>query len=284
MRLRITLAYDGTRFHGWAAQPGLRTVEGELTGLISLIFQQDVQLIVAGRTDAGVHAAAQTVHLDVDDLRPVDIPPDADPDHPDNVIPQPQLVRRINKLCASRGIDDIVVRGAEVTFAQFNARFCAYRRHYVYRIGDSVDTWFPTRCDIYRYHRPLNVAAMNAAADAFVGEHDFLGFAKPREGASTVREIYDYTVGRDHDGIIECRVTGDAFCHSQVRFMTGALIDAGRGKITPHDIERRLDRAQQVSGAVLAPAQGLTLLGVDYPETATAMQAQHHRAARYRGD
>lgn len=279
-RLRITVAYAGGNFHGWAAQPGLRTVEGELSEALSLIFQSPCQLIVAGRTDAGVHAAAQTVHVDVDNERPLALDGQSLP------AAQPQLVRRLNKILAARGVADIVALAVEITFPQFNARFCALSRTYCYRIGDSPATWFPTRSDIWRWNsgQGLDVYAMDAAAQAFVGEHDFLGYAKPREGASTVREIFAFRAERDlSSGLIVCTVRGDAFCHSQVRFMVGALVDVGRGAKNAQWLAERLDDARQVSGARLAPPEGLTLEEVEYPESPEDMERQRIAAQRYRG-
>lgn len=278
MRLRFSVAYDGTHFHGWAAQPGLRTVQGELTDIVETIFQQQVEMIVAGRTDAGVHARAQVFQIDVDNSAPLDITGTAMP------APQPQLVRRVNKMLASRGINDIVIRHCELTFPQFNARFCAQSRTYSYLIGDSVDTWIPTRTDIARIVAPLDVQKMNDAAQSFVGEHDFLAYAKPREGASTIREVLSYNVRRDlTTGIIESTVVGDAFCHSQVRFMTGALIEIGRGRRDANWLRQGLDSGKRPVGLQLAAPEGLTLVGVDYPERPEDMEAQQRKAQRFRG-
>jgi tRNA pseudouridine38-40 synthase len=210
VRLRLDLSYDGTAFHGWAAQPGLRTVQGEIqTALATILRHDDVpQLTCAGRTDAGVHARGQVAHVDLEDVDPA------------------ALERRLRRLLP----DDIGLRALAVAPEGFDARFGALERRYVYRICDAPAGPDPlSRQIVVRRTRRLDVDAMSDAATQLLGEHDFAAFCKKREGASTIRTLLELRPERVGD-LVETTVRADAFCHSMVRALMGALVAVGEGR------------------------------------------------------
>jgi tRNA pseudouridine38-40 synthase len=265
VRLRLDLAYDGREFSGWASQPGRRTVQQTVEESLATVLRLPSRpgLTVAGRTDAGVHARGQVAHADV----------------PADGLPDPAaLARRI------RGVlpDDVVV--SRVTFAPdgFDARFSALGRRYHYRVTDHPPD--PVRrADTVAWDRPLDVAAMNAAAAALVGEHDFLAYCRPREGATTIRRLRRLEASRD-DAVVTLVAEADAFCHHQVRSLVGALLAVGCGRRPvgwPADV---LAARVRDSAVTIAPAHGLTLMAVDYPpDDELAERARQARQRRGEG-
>lgn len=283
-RIRLDIAYDGAPFHGWARQSGLRTVQGQLEAALSTILRSPTQLTVAGRTDAGVHARGQVAHFDV----PVSIWQSLG-DEDDRICQS--LVRRVNSvmgmalakdevLPASKQLPAVVLR-AQVVTPEFDARFSALSRHYIYRICDDVTRRDPLRTDVYWHDRPLDVAAMNRAASALLGEHDFIGFCRPREGASTVRNLQVFRFDRQETSVIEATVQADAFCHSMVRSLIGACLKVGEGRQKEDWPAQILAKASRQDAAPIAPAHGLTLEAVTYPQPSEwATQAQAARTFR----
>ena len=280
MRIRIDLAYNGTDFHGWATQPGLRTVQGELEAALSMVLREPVTLTVAGRTDAGVHAAGQTAHFEVDDAGWAALPGRSSRE------PGESLVRKLNAITA-RGADgppgytDVVVKAAYEVPDDFDARFSALWRRYSYRIADEPRGWDPRRRDVLWLDSPLDVDAMNRAAAPLLGEHDFLSFCRPREGASTTRTLRALGFEREGDVIVGV-AEADAFCHSQVRTLMGTLIEVGRGARSESWPAQRLAEASRKGEVVVAPAHALTLEEVGYPD-ASEYGAQASAARRFRG-
>lgn len=258
MRLRVDFAYDGTDFSGWAAQPGRRAVESELSAALSRVLRapEPVRLVVAGRTDAGVHAAGAVCHADVDEAAFAALPGRSDR------TPREAAVTRLNGVLPP----DVVVRDVQVAPEGFDARFSALRRRYRYRLCDDVRRLDPVRRrDTVVHKRALDVAAMDAAARNLLGLHDFAAFCKKREGATTVRTLLDYSWVRGADGVLEATVVADAFCHSMVRSLVGALLAVGDGS-KPIAFPRELLAASERSSLItVAPARGLTLIGVEYP-------------------
>ena len=257
MRWRLDLAYDGTDFHGWARQGELRTVQGLLAAALRTALGRDgeVGLVAAGRTDAGVHARGQVAHVDIDpiELDRMSIPRD-DPD---------TLRRRLTGLLP----EDIVVRSVTGVSADFDARFSALSRHYRYRIADSPLVRDPLRRrDTVDHPRRLDLAAMNLAAAALVGEHDFASFCRPRPGASTIRRVLECAWSRDEEGRAVLDVAADAFCHSMVRALVGALVAVGSGRRDPSWVVEILDSRRRGPGVPVMPARGLTLEEVRYPQ------------------
>lgn len=264
MRIRLDLAYDGTDFHGWATQPGLRTVQGELTAALATILRvPSVDVVCAGRTDAGVHARGQVVHLDVEDT------------------PEPALlVRRVNGVLAH---DVRVLRASEVP-AAFDARFGALWRRYAYRIADRPELVDPlTRSHVLAWPRPLDAAAMNAASVLLVGRHDFASFCKQREGATTIRTLEELSWSRDAAGLLVGTVRADAFCHSMVRSLVGCLIAIGEGRKPVDWADEILAAAVRDPAVPVVHAHGLTLEEVAYPPDdelgARALQTRAKRVA-----
>ena len=282
VRVRLDLAYDGAGFSGWAAQPGLRTVEGELGRALATVVRHPVQLTVAGRTDAGVHAAAQTAHVDVDEAAWLALPGRSQ--RPSGRALRERLTgvlaRQAGEAAGSgrigplpRGAADVVVHRAALAPPGFDARFSALSRRYVYRVADAASG--PAGRDPLRrgavlwMDGELDVAAMAAASEPLVGEHDFLSFCRPRRGATTIRTLKTVRWRREESGpdagLVVLVVVADAFCHSMVRSLAGAGLAVGRGRRDADWPARLLAARSRDSAAPVAPAHALTLAGVSYP-------------------
>lgn len=278
VRLRLDLAYDGTNFHGWAAQKGreLRTVQGVLEETLQLVLRCPIALTVAGRTDAGVHATGQVAHVDVPRHRLATRSISGDPG---------TLVRRLAKLLPAD------VRVHRVTFvpAGFDARFSALRRHYRYRITTAARGALPTRAtDTATWHKPVDLDRMNEAAAVLVGLHDFAAFCRYKPHATTVRDLQEFfwrdiSTAEEPD-TYEATVVADAFCWSMVRSLVGACVRVGEGKRDTGFVGDLLQATARSSAVPVAPANGLTLAGVDYPVDAElAVRAELTRGKRILG-
>ncbi|MFR9287291.1 tRNA pseudouridine(38-40) synthase TruA [Varibaculum cambriense] len=278
IRLRLDLAYRGAPFHGWARQPDLLTVQGRLEEALSLITRQPILLTVAGRTDAGVHARGQVAHLDVPKEFWLSLSRGREES---DELRGERLRARLEGL-AGRGLNGaLAIKQVRVVPKDFDARFSALSRTYRYLICDDPRAQDPCRLDIARTSSPLEEEKMQVAAQALCGEHDFLPFAKPREGATTVRTLHSFNISRPHDGIVQAMIRADAFCHSQVRFMMGALIEIGRGKYEPNWIGELLAAGVRDQRVPLADGRGLTLWEVAYPPADQyALQAQKAKVVR----
>lgn len=279
MRLRIDLAYDGTEFSGWATQPGRRTVQDEMERWTTQVLRlpQPVQLVVAGRTDAGVHATGQVCHLDVPDDLAVLVRDGTAADVPG------LLAHRLRRVLP----DDIVVHGVRAVGTEFDARFSALWRRYCYRIWDEetvADPVLRRRAAVVRGR--LDVDAMNHGAGLLLGLHDFMAFCKPREGATTIRTLRQLEAVRNQAGEIEFTVVADAFCHSMVRSLMGAMVAIGQqpGARSRRDEEwltGLLRAGRRDSSVLVMPASGLTLVEVGYPaDDRLAERAQQARRRR----
>ncbi|WP_275404179.1 tRNA pseudouridine(38-40) synthase TruA [Pseudonocardia acidicola] len=255
------MGYDGTDYSGWAMQPGRRTVCGVLTDALSTVLRRPVALTVAGRTDAGVHAIGQVAHAD--------LPADAD---------TAWVVRRLARLLPP----DVRVRAVTQVPDAFDARFSALRRHYRYRVATAAHGAEPLRArDTLSWPHPVDLDAVNAASAGLLGEHDFAAFCKRREGATTVRALQRLSWTRGPDGVVVAEVSADAFCHSMVRSLVGALLDVGRGRRAVDWPAGLLQRTERASDVAVAPAHGLTLVAVDYPpDDELAVRAEVTRRVR----
>ncbi|MBO3088496.1 tRNA pseudouridine(38-40) synthase TruA [Cellulomonas dongxiuzhuiae] len=286
VRLRLDLAYDGGRFAGWARQPDLRTVQGELEAGLSTVLRSAPRgdplprVTVAGRTDAGVHARGQVAHVDVVAGALAAVRGRSDRDDVD------ALLTRLAGVLP----DDLVVRAVHRAPDGFDARFSALRRRYAYRVCDDPATRDPLRRGWVLWHRrPLDVAAMDAAAGTLVGRHDFAAYCKPRPDATTIRTLEAFGWSRPDAGpdagLVVAHVQADAFCHSMVRALVGASLAVGEGRrpVTwPREI---LDGRVRHGGATVVPAHGLTLEEVTYPsDDELAGRAEQTRARRSAAD
>lgn len=273
MRIRIDLAYDGSDFKGWATQPGLRTVQGELEAALATVLRLPrVQVTCAGRTDTGVHARGQVTHVDVEAATVTESAGRAqDP-------PLDALRRRLNGFLPP----DIRVRRTRAAADGFDARFSALWRRYTYRIADDPTTADPLeRHHVLAWPRPLDLQAMNEAAALLLGEHDFASFCKKREGATTIRTLLDLAWERDGEGRAVATVRADAFCHNMVRSLVGCMVAVGEGRRTPEWAGEILRAAVRDPAVAVVPPHGLTLEEVGYPDDADlAAQAGRARALR----
>jgi tRNA pseudouridine38-40 synthase len=257
VRLRLDLAYDGTDFAGWAEQPGQRTVAGVLRAALETLTRTSVRLVVAGRTDAGVHARGQVAHVDVPAVAPVSM-------------------RALNGLLPQ----DVRVHCADHAPEGFDARFSAVSRLYAYRVTDrGADPL--RRYDTLLWPRPLDEDLLRDASARLVGLHDFAAFCRRREAATTVRDLLSLEWVRDAEGVLTATVRADAFCRPMVRSLVGSLLPVGDGRLPvdwPSSMLGAHARADDVS---VAPAHGLTLLEVTYPGDADlALRAELTRARR----
>ncbi|WP_211223169.1 tRNA pseudouridine(38-40) synthase TruA [Propionicicella superfundia] len=272
VRLRLDISYDGTAFHGWAAQPGLRTVQGDLEDWTQRILRlpDPVELTCAGRTDAGVHARGQVAHVDL-------------PGTPDDAgALAGELAQRYRRALP----EDLAVRAVAPAPPGFDARFSAIWRRYVYRLLDADGAVDPLRRGfVARYPQPLDVAAMRDAVPHLVGLRDFASLCKAREGATTIRDLQRLTLTQDADGLIEIEVVADAFCHSMVRSLVGALVAVGEGRRDGAWLDRTLAARTRSSQIRVMAANGLVLEEVGYPSPAElAARAREARAVRTLGE
>jgi tRNA pseudouridine38-40 synthase len=274
VRLRLDLSYDGSDFAGWAVQPGLRTVAGTLRDALQTLFREPVPMVVAGRTDAGVHASGQEAHIDLDPDRLALLAPRR------TDLADPALAGLLRRLAGLLPVD-VRVRSASRAPVGFDARFSALRRHYRYRIGTADWGVEPLdRVGVLVRSRPLDSERMQRAAAALIGLHDFATYCRPRPDATTIRDLQRLDViGLGPEVRIE--VTADAFCHSMVRSLVGVLIGVGEGRLEVTDPARLLAERRRTAAVHTAPAGGLTLIGVDYPpDHDLAARAQATRALR----
>ncbi|MFF9474575.1 tRNA pseudouridine(38-40) synthase TruA [Streptomyces roseolus] len=251
VRVRLDLSYDGRDFSGWAKQArGQRTVQGEIEDALKTVTRspEAFELTVAGRTDAGVHARGQVAH--------VDLPEGLWQEH------REKLLRRL----AGRLPHDVRVWSVTEAPEGFNARFSAIWRRYAYRVTDHPGGVDPLlRGHVLWHDWTLDMDAMNEAAAALIGEHDFAAYCKKREGATTIRTLQELRWERRPDGIMEARVKADAFCHNMVRSLVGALLFVGDGHRPVEWPGKVLAAGVRDSAVHVVRPHGLTLEEVGYP-------------------
>jgi len=260
LRLRVDLAYDGTNFFGWGKQPDRRTVQEEVEKAIAIISQSKIDSIVAGRTDAGVHATGQVIHVDVPESINLD-----------------EIAYKLNRILDT----DVRVMGVSIAPPAFHARFSALRRHYTYRILDANKVIPPLhRYDVASWYKPLAVDQLNEASALLLGDHDFAAYCKFREGATTIRQLQRFEWIRDSDGYLVGDIVADAFCYSMVRNLVGAVVCVADGRFGPEWIQETLANKVRVSDSLVFPACGLTLRQVDYPSDSELLERAAKTVAR----
>ena len=260
---KLTLSYDGTGFHGWQVQPGLPTIQHTLVQAIARTTGESVLPQGSGRTDAGVHALAQVASFSLD-----------------AAIPPPNLKRALNSVLPP----SIRVISAEVVANKFHARHSALRKTYEYRIferrraASGAEQVCPPFVAPYAWdcRWPLDLACMNEAAAFLVGEHDFASFAASEPDRTTraaqnpqpfgtIRTVFRSEVARTPNWLLYL-VTGSGFLHHMVRNIVGTLVNVGRGSVTPTEFRDILNARNRANAGPTAPAQGLFLRSVEYPE------------------
>lgn len=242
MKLALLVAYDGTDLRGFARQPAVRTVQGEIERCLSELLRAQVRTVGAGRTDRGVHAFGQTVSFEA----------------PDGTEPE-WVMRRLNRRLAP----EIAVRAAAAVPARFDARFSARSRTYEYRLyrGPAPDPFL----DRFALHVPgrLDLRAMRAAARALVGERDFASFCRA-EGRPTTRCVRSLSIGTAVPGRVVFRIRADSFCQQMVRSIAGTLLAVGGGGRAPEDVERILAARSRAAAPPVAPPKALHFMAVEY--------------------
>lgn len=250
-RARLLIAYKGDEFHGFALNPGVQTVASTLEGALAQIMQVPIQLTVAGRTDAGVHAWGQVVSADF-------------PDHTNLEV----LIRQLNSMCGP----SVVVREARWAPADFHARYSAVWREYRYSVLNSPVPDPFQASTAWHITTPLKLHAMQLACDAVIGVHDFSAFC--RRPKSTEDDSYEYSLRRNvmnaewhviNDAALRFDIRGNAFCHQMVRALVGVFIEIGLGKRPPSDMRGLIVAGDRSQAAPLAPPHGLCLWEVGYP-------------------
>jgi tRNA pseudouridine38-40 synthase len=259
-RLRLDLSYDGTNFSGWAVQPDRRTVQQVIEDAISTVAQAKAETIVAGRTDAGVHATGQVIHVDLPES-----------------LELADLAYKLNRILD----EDIRINQISIAPPAFHARFSALRRYYEYRILDENKVIPPlARFNTESWYRPLDVDVMNQASALLLGTHNYAAFCKFREGATTIRTLESYSWRRDSDGYLIGDVVADAFCYSMVRNLVGAIVCVADGRKDVSWISTLLEDKERVSDSLVFSGRGLNLYKVDYPSDAELLERAAKTIAR----
>ena len=249
--LKLTIAYDGTRYAGWQIQKGRRpTIQGTLERVLRTVLREPVKVIGSGRTDAGGHALAQVAHVKTQ-----------------SDLPCSRLLRSVNALLPS----DIAVLEIEEAGPSFHARFDAVSKRYQYRVflGEVVPPFI--RSYVHQVRAPLNVALMRREAAGLKRRHDFRAFIRMASGRTgTVRTLTDVEVVRQGREL-RVEVEGNGFLHTMVRSITGTLLDVGRGRRAAGTVRRMLKTGRRELAGTTAPAKGLTLIDVQYVISHEAM-------------
>ncbi len=239
---RLDIAYDGSEFHGFARQRGLRTIQGEVEGALKRIFGVAVETVGAGRTDAGVHARGQVMSFSTERDR------------------EPSRVYRGVTSMLGPGI---VASGCSYAASGFSARFDAKWREYRYVVLNSPVADPLLSRTTWHVADPLDIDLMNQGVPALLGEHDFASFCRSVPGRSTGRRILEAEWTRA-DRTVEFRIRASAFCHQMVRSLTGFFVDVGRGRVSPEALGGVIEARDRSRSRPMAPPQGLILWEVGY--------------------
>ncbi len=244
-RIRLRVAYDGTAYCGWQVQPEVPTIEGELNQAISRLTKEEIIVIGASRTDAGVHAKGNVAVFDTE-----------------STIPADRFAYALNPLLP----EDIVVVASDEVEADWHPRYCDTEKTYEYKILNSKFPDPMRRRDTYHVSFDLDLEKMREAAEYLKGEHDFKSFCNVHtQVEDTVRTIYDLEVEKEGE-LITIRVRGNGFLYNMVRILAGTLIGVGRGVIAPEQIPAILEAKDRQAAGMTVPPQGLRLVEIDYLE------------------
>jgi len=244
-RLRIDLSYDGTNFSGWAKQPDQRTLQEEIEHALTVLTQSTIATIVAGRTDAGVHAEHQVIHTDVPEKTDIT-----------------NFAFRLNQLLD----EDIRVNSVAYAPSNFHARFTASARTYKYKIVDGGRVTPPLdRYDSADWFRDLDIDLMNKGSKLLLGEHDFFAFCKFREGGTTIRNLLQFDWARDEKNYLIATIKAESFRYNMVRNLVGAAVCVGEKRFEPEWMLKTLEDKVRIPDSYVFPAKGLTLVSVEYP-------------------
>lgn len=242
-RIMLTVAYDGTNYHGFQVQPNGETIEGVLNRCLSELLREKIEVIGASRTDSGVHALCNIAVFDT----ATKIPPE-------------KLMYALN----ARLPEDIKIQASQEVDARFHPRHCDSRKTYEYRIYHAAVPMPTERFYSYFTYTPLQVEKMREAAAYFVGIHDFKSFCNTdSQVQDTVRRIESVEV-EERGHLIILRVAGRGFLYNMVRIMAGTLLEVGRGRLAPQDMERIIEEKDRSAAGPTAPACGLTLVGYEF--------------------
>lgn len=245
MRVQLTVAYDGTNYHGWQLQPNGITIESVLNQALSDLLGEEITVIGASRTDAGVHSLGNVAVFDTN-----------------TKIPAEKISYALNQ----RIPEDIVIQNSKEVASDFHPRHVKSSKTYEYRILNRRFKDPTRRKNTYFYHHPLNVQNMQKAASYFLGEHDFKSFCSAHTlTETTVRTIYMLEVGKEKD-VITIRITGSGFLYNMVRIIAGTLILTGSGAILPEEIPQIIEKRDRSAAGPTAPARGLTMIGIEFLE------------------
>lgn len=242
-RVKLIVAYDGTRYCGWQVQPNGITIEEVLNKKLSELLGEDITVVGASRTDSGVHSLGNVAVFNTKTRMPAD---------------------KISFALNQRLPEDIVIQGSCEVAPDWHPRYQNSQKTYEYRILNRTFRMPTRRLDTYFYHYPLDVEKMQQAADYLVGEHDFKSFCSIHSQAeTTVRTIYGCQVQRQED-VITIRVTGSGFLYNMVRIIAGTLIQVGGGETAPKQMPDILAARNRSAAGPTAPAHGLTMIGIEY--------------------
>lgn len=242
-RIRLTVAYDGTNYHGWQLQNNGITIESELNRCLSGLFGEKIEVIGASRTDSGVHALGNVAVFDTESRMPAE---------------------KVSYALNQRLPEDIRIQKSEEVPADWHPRHCESRKTYEYRVYRGQFPMPVKRLYSYFTYRPLDVKKMQRAAKYLEGEHDFKSFCQTgTQVESTVRTVYSVDV-EEQDAELLIRVCGNGFLYNMVRIIVGTLLEVGQGKRTPESMTAVLEAKDRSAAGATAPACGLTLIKYEF--------------------